>query len=111
MQPVLNIWHVLCKEAAVGANAVATQWDLSRLWTMNLDEVECLLHGFGFTHSGHLDEFQETRGGVHFRHEIIHSRKNIIRLENNEVGAFGHNVQFVIGNKGGYLDNDVSLGV
>ena len=83
MQPIINLGHVLCKETAVGTNAVATQRDLSRFRTVYFDEVESLLHGFGFAHCGHLDEFKKTRGGVHLGDEIIHTRKNIVWLKND----------------------------
>ena len=50
---------------------------------MHLDEVESLLHCFGFAHGGHLDEFKKTRGGVHLGDEIIHTRKNIVWLKDD----------------------------
>ena len=44
VQPVLNLWHVLREERAVGANGVATQWNLVWLRAVLFDEVKCLLH-------------------------------------------------------------------
>ena len=48
VQPVLNLWHVLGEERAVGANGVSTQWNLVGFGTVFLDEVKSLLHRICF---------------------------------------------------------------
>ena len=55
VQPVLNLWHVLSEERTVRANGVATQGNLVGLRAVFLDEVESLLHCFGFRNGGAFD--------------------------------------------------------
>ena len=78
---------------------------------MQLDEIQCLLHGIVVTDGGGFDELEKPRLCVHVGHEVVHGCHCLFRLEDNEVGAFGHNVELVISDKGGNFHNDLGFRV
>ena len=108
MQPVFNFRHVLRQECAVSANGVATERNLVWLGAMDLDEVESLLHRFGFGNGGGLNLLQEPRNGVHIGDKVVHLGHDFFRLMNDEIRALCHDVEIIVCDESGDFDNDMT---
>ncbi len=78
---------------------------------MLTDEGKCggprLLEADG----GGGDGGEQAAGGVHVDHDGLHALQRLGRLVHDEVGALGDDVELVVGDEGGDLDDDVTGGV
>ena len=48
---------------------------------------------------------------MHFNHDRLHDGEHSCGLVDDEVWAFGHDIEIVVGDQGGDLHNDVGVGL
>ena len=107
VQPVLDLGQVAVEEAPVHSDRVATQRHGARLGHMLLDERQRGGARFVEGDGGGADGVGEAALGVHFDHHLVHHGQRLVGLVDNEVGPLGDDVQFVVGDDGGDLDDHV----
>ena len=90
-----------CRTAARCAASGTCSLMKARVWRPGL------LEG----HRRRLDERQQARLGVHGAHEVVHGRHRLGGLVDDEVGALGDDLELVVGDEGGDLDDDVAIGL
>ena len=78
---------------------------------MSLDELERRLPSRLEGEVGRHDFVEQAASLVHGPHDVVHPRQHVGRLVDHEVGALGHDVELVVGDQRGDLDDGVALRV
>ena len=111
VQVVLDLGQVGGEEAAVGADRVAAQRHGARLGHVLLDEREGLRAGVLERDGRRLDRLEQAAAACASRARRRPCRRAPRRrLVHDEVGALGHDLQLVVGDERGDLDDDVAAG-
>ena len=108
MQGVLDVGHVEGEEAAIGADRVARERHRARFSNSAADEVEGRLGRLVDRRGRLLDGGQQPARVVHLADDLVHLGQLLGRLGDHQVGAFGDEVEVVVGHQRGDLDDDVT---
>ena len=108
VQEVLDLGELHRQEAPVGPDGVPGQGDLARLGNVRLQEGQGLGPGVGEAERRRLDLGQEARAGVHGAHDVVHVRQLLRRGVHHQVGALLDELQVVVGDEAGDLDDGVA---
>lgn len=111
VQVVLDVGQVFHQEASVGADRVSTERDRSWIRDVLFDEGECCGSSFFQRGSRGSNGLEQARLGVHGYYDGVHGGEHVVRLMNDEVWAFRHDVQVVVGDEGGDFHDDVDGGI
>ena len=109
MQVVLDLREVLGEKTPVGTNGVATQRHAARMRHVLLDKSQCCGTCFGQGHVRLPDRRQQTRLSVHGDHHWVHRCKGGFGGVDDQVGAFGHDVEVIIGNQRSDLHDHIHI--
>jgi dUTP pyrophosphatase len=108
VQVVLQFRQVGGEKAPISADGVPAQGRGPRLGDVRLHEVERqparLLQG----HRGGDHRIDQAAPLVHGPHEVVHPGQDLGRVMHDEVRPLGHDLQFVVGDKGGDLHDGVA---
>ena len=108
MEIVLDLGELRGQEAPVRPDGVAGQRDSAGLGDVGLQEGQGLGPGVGEAQRGRLDGGEEPGSGVHGPDEVVHVGELLRRGVDDQVRALLHQLQVVVGDEGGDLDDGVA---
>ena len=111
MQVVDHRGHVGLKEHLVGTHRVASQEGFTFLGHETLDVRQDLLSRFLHGHSVSLEVLQQTGGGVHVTHKVVHVLQRACGRRDENIHAGVNDSEVAIGDDDGHLDEGVTLDV
>ena len=107
VQELFDLGSVDREETTVGADRVATQRYGSLLGDVLFKKRHGLRYGIFEADRGFFDLGEQARLGVHVANEVVHRGHCFGWLVDHQTGAFGNDVQLIVGQQCGDLDNDV----
>jgi hypothetical protein len=67
--------------------------------------------GVGQGHGRRADRLGQAADPVHLGHDLVHAVERLDRLVDDEIGAIGHQVEVIVGDERGDLQDHVTIGV
>ena len=107
VQVLLDLGQVRGKEPPIHADRVAAQRHPPRLGDMRLDELQRLRAGVRQRHRRTADRIEQPALRVHLDHDRVHLGERLLVLVHDEVGTLLQDVQVVVGDQRGDLDDHV----
>ncbi len=108
MQEGLDLGQPAGEEASVGADRVATERDRSRLVDVLPEEGQGLLPRIVEVDRRGADGVGQAAVAVHLHDDRVHLGEFGIGLVDHQVGSLGDDVQVVVGEQRGDLDDDMA---
>ena len=103
VQVLLDLWQISRQESPVGSDRVAAQRHRARLGNVLFDERQRLGSRLLERDRRGLDLVEQPRAAVHLDDERIHLQEQLVRLMDDQVGAFGDHFELIVGDQRGDL--------